>query len=216
MWSGLRIVSGLSASLRFSLEKRNNISGRDRSLDIVADGPSSNDKKRGGFHVDVHPGISLEIPGLDRQRLAVEFGLPIRLTDGMPLRSNPAVAALLDLLRLMLPRAEDDPEPALPWRALIEAWRSPYFDWSALPEEGASESIGITAEGAYGLDMAARWGRVVGGLSQWEEVLSDLVAMQHEPQGDEERDAPAHLPRGAAAGDRPGGGAGFPSPTPNS
>ncbi len=94
IWSGLRIVSGLSASLRFSLEKRNNISGRDRSLDIVADGPSSNDKKRGGFHVDVYPGISLEIPGLDRQRLAIEFGLPIyQHLDGPQLSRDWSVKA---------------------------------------------------------------------------------------------------------------------------
>ena len=130
------------------------------------------------------------------RQTAAEFRLPpIHLVDGLPLRSNPAIAALLDLLRLMLPRAQDDPEPALPWRSVIEAWRSPYFDWSALPEEGTSEPIGITVEGAYGLDIAARWGRVVGGLSQWEEVLTDLASMRDEPDGDEERDAPAQLPR---------------------
>ncbi len=77
MWSGLRIVGGLSASFRFSLEKLNNIRGSDRSLVLVDDGPSSNDKARGGFHVSVYPGISLEIPALNHQRLAVEFGLPI-------------------------------------------------------------------------------------------------------------------------------------------
>jgi hypothetical protein len=94
MWSGLRIVSGLSASLRFSVEKRNNIHGRDRNLDIVADGPSSNDKKRGGFHFDVYPGIALEIPGLDRQRLAVEFGLPIyQNLDGPQLSRDWSVKA---------------------------------------------------------------------------------------------------------------------------
>ncbi len=94
IWSGLRILAGLSASLRFSLEKRNNIRGRDRSLDLVADGPSSNDKKRGGFHVDVHPGISLEIPGLNHQRLAVEFGLPIHQDlDGPQLSRDWSVKA---------------------------------------------------------------------------------------------------------------------------
>ena len=37
------------------------------------------------------------------QETAHEFGIPIRLLDGLPLASNPAVAALLDLLRLSLP-----------------------------------------------------------------------------------------------------------------
>jgi hypothetical protein len=60
------------------------------------------------------------------RQTAVEFGLPIRLVDGLPLMTNPAVAAILDLMRLVLPRAADDPEPALPWRSVVEAWRSPY------------------------------------------------------------------------------------------
>ncbi|MBL7199826.1 MAG: PD-(D/E)XK nuclease family protein [Anaerolineae bacterium] len=107
---------------------------------------------------------------------AAEFGLPLRLVDGLPLRSNPAVASILDLLRLALPGAEDDPSPSLPRRLVIEAWRSPYFDWSALPDEGAAEPIGIVPEDADRLDALARAGRVIGGMAQWEEAFRDTCA----------------------------------------
>ena len=92
---------------------------------------------------------------------AAEFGLPIRLVDGLPLRSNPAVAALLDLLRLLMPASGSD-EPALPRRLVVEAWRCPYFDWED----------GITARDAEALDAAARRGQVFGGLSQWQAALA--------------------------------------------
>ena len=138
---------------------------------------------------------------------ATEFGLPVRLMDGLPLKTNPAVAALLNLLRLVLPRADGDPEPALPRRPVVEAWRSPYFDWSALPEKSAPEPIGIGPGDADALDTAARWGRVIGGLSQWEEILTDLAARSEEATDDpstragqdEERGLPADVPVGSAA-----------------
>jgi ATP-dependent helicase/DNAse subunit B len=140
-------------------------------------------------------------------QIAAEFGLPVRLIDGLPLRANPAVAALLDLLRLMLPGSEDEAEPALPRRPVIEAWRSPYFDWSALPADGMAEPIGIAAGDADLLDVVARWGRVIGGLAQWEEILADLAARGAESADDratgsaqdEERGLPAGVPVGAAA-----------------
>jgi len=77
IWSAVKIVGGLSASVRLGAEKRNNIRGFDRSLDLAADGPSSNDKARGGFRVDIIPGLSLEIPELNHQKLSVEFGIPV-------------------------------------------------------------------------------------------------------------------------------------------
>ncbi len=119
---------------------------------------------------------------------ATEFGLPIHLVDGLPLRTNPAVSALLELLRLMLPLDEDNPQPATPRRSVIEAWRSLYFDWSALPHEGAHEPIGITAADAEALDAAARWGRVIGGLAQWEEALTQLARRTDEPEDDDAQD----------------------------
>lgn len=77
MWSAAEIVGGLSVSLRLGAQKQTNIRGFDRSLDLAMDGPSSNDKARGGFRVDLSPGLSLEIPELNHQRLAIEFGIPI-------------------------------------------------------------------------------------------------------------------------------------------
>ncbi len=100
------------------------------------------------------------------EQIAAEFGLPLRLVDGLPLALNPAIAALLDLLRLALPGP--DQRPALPPRLVIEAWRSPYFDWRVLAPEG----IGPTD--ADRLDAAARQGRVISGLAQWEEALALL------------------------------------------
>ena len=86
--------------------------------------------------------------------VAEEFGIPLRLTGGQPLIENPAIAALLNLLSL----------PAEDWkrRALVESWRSPYFDFSGQ---------GITSESAATLDEISRVGRVIQGLSQWREAF---------------------------------------------
>ena len=50
------------------------------------------------------------------QQTAAEFGLPIRLVDGLPLRENPAVAALLGLLQMALPNLGRRVEPPSPRR----------------------------------------------------------------------------------------------------
>jgi ATP-dependent helicase/DNAse subunit B len=135
---------------------------------------------------------------------ADEFGLPVRLVDGLPLRSNPAIAALLDLLSLMLPCSEDNAEPALPRRQVVEAWRSPYFNWFARPDEETAEPIGIVAGDADALDLAARWGKVIQGQSQWDQVLSQLSAHPVDAAAgdrgdDEERGIPPGIPLGPAA-----------------
>ena len=131
-------------------------------------------------------------------QIASEFGLPILLVDGLPLRQNPAIAALLDLLRLALPGI--DGQPSLPLRLVVEAWRSPYFDWRALPAEDASEPIGIEAGDADALHTAARWGRVIGGQAQWEEALSRLAARSAGEKGnDDERGVPPGVPAGPEA-----------------
>ena len=140
-------------------------------------------------------------------QIAAEFGLPVRLVDGLPLRTNPLISALLDLLRLVLPGSDNDLSPVLPRRLVIEAWRSPYFDWSALPEEDAAEAIGIDLRDADDLDAVARWGRVIGGLDQWQGALDDLCdrfpdlpdASSTETGLDEERGPPARVPVGSGA-----------------
>jgi ATP-dependent helicase/nuclease subunit B len=99
------------------------------------------------------------------QQTADEFGIPVRLLDGQPLATIPVVAALLDLLRLFLPLAADSTQPALPRRLVVEAWRSPYYDWGPLAiEPGDAER----------LDGVARWGRVIGGSDQWREAFERL------------------------------------------
>lgn len=130
-------------------------------------------------------------------QIAAEFGLPIRLLDGILLRSNPAIAALIDLLRLMLPG--DDGQPALPMRLVIQAWRSPYFDWQALPTDDATQSIGIEANDAERLDIIARWARVIGGVTQWLDALDALAHVAREKNDDDERAVPANVPLGADA-----------------
>ncbi len=128
---------------------------------------------------------------------AQEFGLPVRLASGLPLASNPVIAALRDLLRLVLPLSSTDPQPSLPRRLVVEAWRSPYFDWSAWPAENASEPIGIAAGDAERLDVAARWARVIGGLGQWEEGLEFLSRRSRDAGiDDEERDVSHTVPVG--------------------
>ena len=88
------------------------------------------------------------------EETAAEFGIPLRVVGGQALNENPAVSALLSLLSL----------PAEDWkrRALIYAWRSPYFDWA---------EQGIDSNAAATLDEISRLGRVSQGLSQWREAF---------------------------------------------
>ncbi len=113
------------------------------------------------------------------QQIAAEFGLPIRLVDGVPLRQSPVVAALLELLRLYLP-IENGGEPVLPRRQLISAWRSPYFSW------GQGE-LSINAEDADVLDILAREQRVIRGLAQWKAAFAaGRAAGDHELDDEQE------------------------------
>lgn len=93
---------------------------------------------------------------------AAEYGLLIRIVDGVSLCGNPVVAALFRLLQLALPG-----EGCLAWRPTVDSWRSPYFDWSGAP-------LPITLQDAEALDWVARWGSVVGGLDQWDETFAML------------------------------------------
>ena len=148
------------------------------------------------------------------REVAAEFGLPIHFHSGRPLNENPAVAALLDLLRLTLPDRDTataggegrgpaaegevgpglglssvrlDDEPALPPRLVIEAWRSPYFDWYAgkmgddadrRAEALGGEPAGIEPGDADLLGMVVRRGRVIAGLAQWEAAFQALESAE--------------------------------------
>lgn len=121
-------------------------------------------------------------------QVAAEFGLPLHLVDGLPLAQNPAVAALLDLLRLARPAGSngDGGGLDLPRRAVIEAWRSPYFDWdrnhrtlpSAPPDDKTHgpEADMLAGGSDAGLLLAvAIEGRVIRGESQWREALAKFT-----------------------------------------
>ncbi len=116
--------------------------------------------------------------------IAAEFGLPLRLDTGTELSTSPAVAALMALLAL--------PVQNWPQRAVLDAWRSPYFDWTGQ---------NITAHDAARLDAAARAGQVIGGLTQWREALAclkDASPAQDEAVADEDL-PPTDVPLAAEA-----------------
>ncbi len=107
------------------------------------------------------------------QETADEFGLPVRLAGGLPLARNPAIAALMALLALPV----DD--SAWPRRRVIEAWRSPYFDWSGcgtLHEAGDADA----------LDTLSRHGQVIRGLAQWREAFAFAGAPAERDQDEPE------------------------------
>lgn len=78
IWSGARLYQGLSLSLRLAWQKQNNISGNDRNFLPIAtiNDPSLNSKARGGSQLSVNPGLTLEVPRLANQRIALEIGIP--------------------------------------------------------------------------------------------------------------------------------------------
>ncbi len=89
---------------------------------------------------------------------SAEFGLPLRFTQGEALAQSPAAAALLNLLNLPLLN--------YPRRPLLDALRCPYFDLS---------SYGLDTHSADILDEVSRFGQVIQGRSQWEEVFERLA-----------------------------------------
>jgi ATP-dependent helicase/DNAse subunit B len=93
--------------------------------------------------------------------VAEEMKIPVAFAGGSPLTSNPAAAALLELLRAVVPAESGG--TALPPRLLVDAWRSPYFDLT---------SFGITPDDALALDDLARWGHVLHGRAQWEQAFA--------------------------------------------
>jgi ATP-dependent helicase/DNAse subunit B len=118
---------------------------------------------------------NLEPYRLFLEEAANEFGIPLRIIGGLPLAQNPAVAALLSLLSL----------PATNWprRPMIEAWRSPYFDWSAI---GISAGRFGSAADASTLDALSRQGRVIAGINQWQEAFNLWERQNPLPETDEE------------------------------
>lgn len=76
IWGVVRIVAGLSASLRAEWEKQNETEGFDRALQPQSS-PAENAALQDGTTLALAPGMSLDIPGLAGQRLALEVGIPV-------------------------------------------------------------------------------------------------------------------------------------------
>jgi len=104
-------------------------------------------------------------------RVAGEYGIPVQIQGGIPLIENPAVAALFDLLKAVQPGKEQ-----LNWRSVVEVWRSPYFNWNVLRnKENTQDPLDTHLRDTGQLVKIARWGSVIQGYQQWEEVFSLLI-----------------------------------------
>jgi RecB family exonuclease len=92
---------------------------------------------------------------------------------------------VINLLELFSPRSEDDSSLAFPREGVIDAWRSPYFDWAKTKFPGDWVDVHtITPKDADALDALARAGRVIGGMDQW----AELFAPQKNTQTIQERE----------------------------
>ena len=106
---------------------------------------------------------------------AREFGLPLRFLAGEKLATAPPMAALLDLLKLPLQN--------FPRRLLLDTIRSPYFELTRYELQPSYADV---------LDRVSHYGQVIVSLSQWDEVLDRLGAI--EPKEDKELDDETALP----------------------
>jgi len=105
-------------------------------------------------------------------RVAFEYGIPIHVQGGFPLNENPVIAAILNIIKLIQPGKE-----YLNWRGVIEAWRSPYFNWDCLIDiDDEAHRKEVHLKDAEQLGCIARWGSIIRGYQQWEEVFSQLVS----------------------------------------
>ena len=96
---------------------------------------------------------------------SAEFGMRVHIEGGLPLAANPAIATILQLLRVLLPGG--DGEPTLPRRTLAELWRSPYLDLAP---------FGVQPGDVDSLDAVGRHGLVAGGLAEWRAAFHRLGA----------------------------------------
>jgi ATP-dependent helicase/nuclease subunit B len=124
------------------------------------------------------------------QQIAKEFGMPIHLVHDLPLSENPAVAALLGLLSL--------PQTDYPRQRSVDAWFSPYFDWSRAL--GLEPQTYNRIQHSRLLQVAAIWGRIIGTNEQWLSVLDELSSLESGIRQSYEADElPANLPVGSQA-----------------
>ncbi len=115
------------------------------------------------------------------REVAREFQLPVRFVGGEALLSNPAVAAVMNVLQL----------PLLDWprRLLLNVISSPYFDLS---------ECGFLPDDAWRLEEVAQASQVIRGLDQWRQGLRVLAGVKP-PPADDDGFAPLHAPHGEEA-----------------
>lgn len=121
---------------------------------------------------------------------AAEFGLPVRWAAAEALATNPAIVGLRQLLALSQPGPGG--ERAFRRTEVVEVWRSPYFDWSAVVEGG------ISSADADALDARSRAAAVTIGLSAWRAGLATRARTPGD-EIDEAEDTAAPAVAGAAA-----------------
>ncbi|MCJ7733201.1 MAG: PD-(D/E)XK nuclease family protein, partial [Anaerolineales bacterium] len=130
-------------------------------------------------------------------RIAREYQMPVYIQGGLPLDINPAISALLSLLRLA-----GSGKSGLIWHEVISIWRSPYFDWRCINTD-SSQLYDRTAHlgDANQLAEIARWGSVIQGIDQWEDVFSLLIHSEKETFGQHFNSPmlPERLPTGREA-----------------
>ncbi len=141
--------------------------------------------RRDEFHLDQ---CAIVCPDFERYRpflreVAREYGIPLRFSQGYPLRRAPSIHALRNLLAL--------PMANWPRRALLSLIRSPYFDLSRFD---------LKAGDSAPLEDVSLHGQVTEGLDQWVGILTQLASRPTDPDaaGDEDWRLP-NLPRGAQA-----------------
>ena len=76
VWGVVRLLAGVSASLRADWEKQNEVEGFDRDHE-GASSPAERPELQDGTLLALAPGLSIEVPALDGQRLGIEVGIPI-------------------------------------------------------------------------------------------------------------------------------------------
>lgn len=121
------------------------------------------------------------------ERIFGECAIPVTLDTMLAVPENPAVVALLRLFGLS--------SQTFSRRACLEAWRSPYFDWS---------EFGLDEKAIDLLDAMSLAGNVVGGRAQWQNAVTRFTEKRgreqigaeydaDEDQNEAERDARYHL-----------------------
>lgn len=78
IWSGVRLLAGLSSSLRVQWQKQNNLDGPGDRAFLPITNPAENGKARGGTRFLVGPGLAWDLPGpLRGQRISLEASIPV-------------------------------------------------------------------------------------------------------------------------------------------